>query len=144
MPKKKREEKKKYVFVTGKRKTAVARAKVEAGKGKIFINSRPLEVWGTEVLRMWIKEPLYLAPEVAAKVNIYVTAKGGGIVSQAEAIRQAIAKGLVEFSRSKELRERFLAYDRGLLVYDPRRNEPHKAKGASKRGARKHKQRSKR
>jgi len=140
----KKKEEKKYVFVTGKRKTAVARAKLEPGKGKIFINSVPIEIWGNELLRLWVKEPLYLAPEVASKVNIYVSTRGGGIVSQAEAVRQAIAKGLVEFTKDKKLREKFLAYDRNLLVYDPRRNEPHKAKGASKRGARKHRQRSKR
>ena len=138
--------KKEYVFVTGKRKTAVARAKIEKGTGKILINSIPLEVWGNEVLRLWIREPLILSGEVGKKVDVYVRAKGGGIVSQAEAIRQAIAKGLVELTKDEKLKQKFLEYDRNLLVYDPRRNEPHHAsgRGASKRGSRRHKQRSKR
>jgi small subunit ribosomal protein S9 len=55
----------------------------------------------------------------------------------------AIARGLLNFYKNKELRETFINYDRNLLVFDFRRNEPHKP-GASKRGARRHKQRSKR
>ena len=142
--KKKSKKKKEYVFVTGKRKSAVARAKVVPGSGKIYINSRPLNVWGNERLRLWIKEPILLAGDVGLKFDFDITAKGGGIVSQAEAIRMAIAKGLIEITGDKKLKEKFLQYDRGLLIYDPRRNEPHHAGGASKRGSRRHKQRSKR
>jgi len=133
-----------YVFVVGKRKTAVARAKVVKGTGRIIINSKPLEVWGTEVSRMFIKEPLILAGDWANKLDFYVNVRGGGAFGQAEAIRMAIAKGIIEFSKDEKIKQTFLEYDRNLLVYDPRRTEPHKAKGASKRGARKHKQRSKR
>jgi small subunit ribosomal protein S9 len=138
--------KKKIVFTTGKRKLAVARAKAVEGTGKIFINSRPLEIWGNEPLRLWIKEPLILAGDLANKVDIHVSVKSGGIVGQAEAARMAIARALVEFSKDEELKKRFMEYDRNLLVYDPRRNEPHHAsgKGASKRGSRRHRQRSKR
>jgi small subunit ribosomal protein S9 len=140
------EEKKKTVFVVGKRKLAVARAKVEPGSGKIKINSIPLENWGNEYLREWIKEPLILSSDLWKKVDISVNVKSGGIMGQAEAIRQAIAKGLVEFFASKELKEKFLNYDRSLLVADVRRTEPHhgSGRGASKRGSRRHKQRSKR
>ncbi len=141
--KKRTVKKKDYVFVTGKRKRAVARAKVEAGSGKIKINSMPFDLWGNEVLRLWIKEPLILAGEVANKVNIGINVKGGGIAGQAEAIRVAIARGLTLFSKDKKLREKFLKYDRNLLVYDPRRTEPHKP-SRSRKGARRHKQRSKR
>jgi small subunit ribosomal protein S9 len=135
--------KKKFAFTVGKRKKAVARAKIEAGKGKIEINSIPLEIWGNETLRLWIKEPLILAGELGKKIDITVNVKGGGLAGQAEAVRQAIARGLVEFFRSKELREKFLAYDRNLLVYDFRRTEPHKP-SRSRAGSRRHKQRSKR
>lgn len=132
-----------YVFVTGKRKRAVARAKVKAGKGKILINSTPMALWGTETLRLWIKEPLSIGEKVAHGVNITINVRGGGIVAQAEACRLAIARGLVEFSKDKKLREKFLDFDRNLLVYDSRRTEPHKP-SRSKKGARRHKQRSKR
>ena len=135
--------KKKVVFVTGKRRLAVARAKAMEGKGRIKINSKPLDVWGTDTLRLWIKEPLILAGDLGKKFDFSVNVKGGGIVGQAEAIRQAIAKALVELTKSEELKNKFIEYDRNLLVYDPRRNEPHKP-SRSKAGPRRHKQRSKR
>lgn len=140
----KKETKPKTIFTTGKRREAVARAKVISGTGKIFINRTPVDIWGNEPLRLWIKEPLILAGDTAGKVDIEVSTKSGGVVGQAEAARMAIARGLLEFSHDKKLREKFLQYDRNLLVYDPRRNEPHHAGGASKRGSRRHKQRSKR
>ncbi|MEM0333428.1 MAG: 30S ribosomal protein S9 [Candidatus Aenigmatarchaeota archaeon] len=138
--------KEKIVLEVGKRRLAVARALVKAGTGKVFINSKPLEFWGTDVLRMWIREPLILAGDSIKNIDIEVNVKGGGIVGQAEAIRQAIAKGLVSYLKDKKLKEKFMKYDRNLLVYDPRRNEPHHSsgRGASKRGSRRHKQRSKR
>ena len=135
--------KSKIVLTVGKRKTAIARARIKEGKGNIIINSKPLDVWGTEFLRMYIQEPLILAGEKAKKVDIKVNVRSGGIAGQAEAIRQAIAKGLVEFFRDKKLKEKFLDYDRNLLVYDPRRNEPHKP-SRSRKGARRRKQLSKR
>lgn len=132
-----------YAITTGKRKKAVARAKVKAGKGRVLINSKPLEFWGTDVLRLWIKEPLMIGEEVAKSVDIDVNVRSGGIVAQAEACRLAIASGLVEFSKDKNLKKKFLDFGRNLLVYDPRRTEPHKP-SRSKQGARRHKQRSKR
>lgn len=139
----KRKKKADYVFVTGKRKRAVARAKVKPGKGKISINSTPMSLWGTETLRLWMKEPLSIGEKVAHGVDIIINVRGGGIVAQAEACRLAIARGLVKFSKDKKLREKFLDFDRNLLVYDSRRTEPHKP-SRSKKGARRHKQRSKR
>lgn len=136
-------EKPKIIFTTGKRRVAVARARIKSGSGRIFINSIPIDVWGNEDLRLWVKEPLMLSNELATKVDIDVNTRSGGVVGQAEAVRMAIARGLVEFSRDKKLREKFLQYDRNLLVYDPRRNEPHKP-SRSKAGPRTHKQRSKR
>ena len=143
---KKKEKKEKIIFSVGKRDTAVAKAMVKPGSGKIEINSKPLEIWGSEQLRLWVKEPLILSDDLSKRVDIDVNVRGGGAVSQAEAVRQAIAKGLVNFSGSDALRNRFLEYNRNLLVYDPRRNEPHHSsgKGCSKRGSRRHKQRSKR
>jgi len=142
--KKKREKAKKtYSFATGKRKRAVARAKVEAGKGKITINSKPLDIWANEVLCLWVKEPLIIAGDLVKSVDITANVKGGGVSGQAEAVRVAISRGLVKFSKDKKLREKFMEYDRNLLVYDPRRTEPHKP-SRSRKGARRHKQRSKR
>jgi len=138
--------KEKIVLEVGKRRLAIARAVIKEGTGKVFINSKPLELWGTPVLRLWVKEPLILAGDLSKVVDIRVNVRSGGLVGQAEAVRQAIAKALVRYSKDKKLKQKFLEYDRNLLVYDPRRNEPHHAsgKGASKRGSRRHKQRSKR
>jgi len=143
MVKKGKREKPKIIFTIGKRKDSVARAKLVHGTGKITINSKPLEIWGNEYLRMRVMEPLILAEDLAKKINITVNVRSGGLTGQTEAVRMAIARGILDFSRSKELREKFISYNRNLLVFDFRRNEPHKP-GASKRGARRHKQRSKR
>lgn len=137
-------EKVKIIFETGKRRKAVARARVSAGSGKITLNSKPLEIWASEPLRLWVKEPVLIAGDLVNGVDIKVNMRGGGVAGQAEAARMAIAKGLVSYLRDKKLREAFLSYDRNLMVYDPRRNEPHHAGGASRRGSRRHKQRSKR
>jgi small subunit ribosomal protein S9 len=141
--KKKAVKKKDYAFESGKRKKAVARAKVEKGKGNITVNSMPLKLWGTDVLRLWIKEPLLLSGDAAKGVDITATVKGGGLAGQAEALRVAISRGIVSFSKDKKLKEKLMKHDRNLLVNDPRRTEPHKP-SRSRKGARRHKQRSKR
>lgn len=133
----------KIINVVGKRKEAKARARIKKGKGKVRINNRPIDVFNSEMLRLMLKEPLMLAGKLPEKVNIEVNVTGGGKVGQVEAARQAIAKGLVEFSGDKKLEEKFEKYDRNLLVRDPRTTEPHKPPMSSK-GSRKHKQRSKR
>jgi len=119
----------------------VARAVAKPGKGIILINDKSLEVFEPEMLRLMIKEPLILSGKVGNDLDITVNVEGGGIFGQASAIRQAIAKALVEYD--KNLKEKFLEYDRTLLIADSRRTEPHKP-SCSKRGPRRHKQRSKR
>jgi small subunit ribosomal protein S9 len=141
MEKKKKE---KRIIETGKRKLAVAKASIREGSGRVKINSEPLEFWGSDFFRMKVREPLVLSEDLAGKVNINVKVSGGGTTGQTDAVRMAIARALVSFSKDKKLKERFIQYDRNMLVFDPRRNEPHHAGGASRRGSRRHKQRSKR
>ena len=136
-----KKEKKKIIVATGKRKGAVARAKLVEGTGKVKINSQPLEYWKNDYLRMRIKEPLIIAGDVAKKVNIFVNVVGGGFSSQTDAARMSIAKALLGYSKSDDLSKKYIQYDRNLLVYDPRRNEPHKPGSSEPRA---HKQRSKR
>lgn len=136
----KKEEKKGDIF-TGKRKRAVARAWLRSGHGTVRINSEPLGLFRNEAVRMFISEPLVLAGDVLKGLDIYVNVNGGGVMGQAEAVRQAIAKVLV--SKSPNLRQRFMEYDRNMLVSDPRRTEPHKPPRSSQ-GPRRAKQRSKR
>ncbi|MDI6807131.1 MAG: 30S ribosomal protein S9 [Candidatus Aenigmarchaeota archaeon] len=146
MVKKKVVERPKLTLSIGKRKEAVARAKITPGTGKILINSRPFELFGNEFIQMRLREPLLLAEEFAKKVDIEVNVSGGGISGQVDAIRQAMARGLVGFYASEELKRKFLEYDRNLLIFDVRRCEPHhgSGRGASKRGSRRRKQKSKR
>jgi len=129
----------KIVVTSGKRKTATARAVIRPGVGRMRINKVPIEIHEPELARMKIMEPLIIAKELAKKVDIDVTAQGGGFMAQAEAARTAIARALLEFSGDEELRKAFLEYDRMLLVNDVRRKLP-KIQGG--RGARARRQTS--
>ena len=133
--------KKEVIQKVGKRKRAIARATAKLGKGNVFINKKSLDLLQPEIARLMIKEPLILGEDVAKNLDIEVNVRGGGIFGQASASRQAIAKVLVE--KDKSLKDKFLNYDRSLLIADVRRTEPHKP-SRSRKGARRHKQRSKR
>ena len=129
----------KVVVASGKRKSAVARASVRKGKGLVRINSVPVEIFEPSLARTKIMEPLTLAGDRSAKVDIEVNVQGGGVMGQATASRTAIAKGLVQFLDDKDLETMFMRYDRSLLVSDPRRKLPKTPLG---RGARKKRQKS--
>lgn len=133
--------KKTNIHSVGKRKRAIARAFAKPGSGKVYINKKLLDVIEPELIRMMISEPIILAGNTAKKLDIEVKVNGGGVWGQATAARQAIAIILVQ--NDKNLKEKFLNYDRSLLKADPRRTEPHKPSRSSA-GPRRHKQRSKR
>jgi len=131
----------KIVVATGKRKSAIARAVIRPGKGRVWINGIPIEIWPVELARAKMMEPLLLAgKKIRSLVDIEVNVKGGGYMGQADAVRMAIARGLVEFFKcegadeecirsnklSQALREIFEEYDRTMLAGDPRRPEPEK------------------
>ena len=113
----------KVVHASGKRKRAIARATLRAGKGKVRVNKIFLDFYEPKLARLKLREPLILAGDVANKVDIDVNVRGGGINGQAEASRLAIAKVLAEYAKSDKLKEKFLEYDRNLLVADVRRKE---------------------
>jgi small subunit ribosomal protein S9 len=118
----------KIVIATGKRKTSIARAVITPGEGRVWVNNTPLEVYPIEMAREKIAEPLKLVGNLASKVDIRINVRGGGVMSQAEACRIAIARGLVEyFSEIRdELKKLIKEYDRYALSGDPRRTEPEK------------------
>ena len=116
----------KNIHASGKRKSAIARATLKQGNGLIRVNSTPIEFVHPKMSRLKLREPLILAGDVANKIDIDVRVIGGGITSQAEASRLAIAKALVNFTKNDKLKEVFLNYDRNLLVADVRRKEPAK------------------
>ncbi|MGB9959578.1 MAG: 30S ribosomal protein S9 [Candidatus Bathyarchaeales archaeon] len=125
---------KKVLVVSGKRKTAVARAIVKPGMGRIRVNAVPLEIYEPEVAREKIMEPLLQAgEEVWKELDIDVKVSGGGYMGQAEAARMAIANALLKWTKSTPLREAFVEYDRTMIVGDPRRKEPKKFGGPGAR-----------
>ena len=130
---------KKVVNTSGKRKTAVARATVVKGSGKVRINRVPLEIYEPRLARLKIEEAILIAGKEAEKVDVAVSVTGGGIMGQADAIRTAVARGILEFSDGADLKDKYLAFDRTLLVNDTRVKESKKPLG---RGARKKRQKS--
>jgi small subunit ribosomal protein S9 len=126
----------KRVLSSGKRKTAIARAVIVDGRGRVRINKKPLEIYEPEMARMKIMEPLLLAGDLAKKVDISVSVRGGGVMGQAEAVRTAIGRGLLEFSGDSKLREIFSSYDKTILKGDPRRKETKKYGGKGARAKR--------
>ena len=83
--------------VTGRRKSSVARVRIDTvGTGKIEINDRPLEEYfGLGTLQFIVKQPLVLLG-LDGKVDVKVNVMGGGLTGQAGAIRHAIARALVK------------------------------------------------
>ncbi|EKM61123.1 uncharacterized protein PHACADRAFT_204276 [Phanerochaete carnosa HHB-10118-sp] len=137
----------KAVQTFGKKKTATAVAHAKEGRGLVHINGSPIDLVQPEILRFKIYEPILVAGEDAfAAVDVRVRVKGGGHTSQVYAIRQAVAKAVVAYYAkyidaysAMELKKKLVAYDRSLLIADPRRAEPKKFGG---RGARARRQKS--
>ena len=131
--KKKKKPKKKITTVSIRRKESVARAVVQEGKGLIRVNKLAISAIQNPYVREIILEPIKMAGDRVNNLNIEVLINGGGAVGQAQAARTAIARGIVAFTKDDELKGIYLAYDRFLLVPDPRRVEPKKYKGRKAR-----------
>ena len=116
---------------TGKRKTAIARVRVQSVTGQIQVNDRPLEeyfprtLWATQV-----KAPIEIT-NMTGKLDIFAKVTGGGLTGQAEAIRHGISRALLEIN--PEFRESLKK--EGFLTRDARVKERKKfgQKGARKR-----------
>ena len=109
---------------SGKKKTAIARATVSDGKGRVRINSTPVELVEPELARLKMLEPFRIAEEeLRDGVDVDVTVEGGGYAGQADAVRTAIARGLVDHTGDAELRDAYREFDRSLLVNDVRQTE---------------------
>jgi len=123
----------KLINTSGKKKTATARASLKDGKGRVRINKVPLEIYEPKLARLKIMDSVLLAGDFVKGIDIDVTVGGGGTIGQADAIRTAIAKGIVEWTGDTGLKEAYSEYDRNLLVSDHRQKEKKKFGG---RGAR--------
>lgn len=113
----------KIIHRSGKRKTAIARATLKAGKGIVKINNVLIDEYKPKLSRLKLREPLLLAGNISG-VDISISVAGGGVNSQSEAARLAAARALV--AHDKKLEKVFLNYDRNFLVADVRRKETHK------------------
>ena len=136
----------KIVNTSGKRKTAVARATLKPGKGRVRVNGGPIHIMEPELARRKALEPIKIAEAMnrLERVDISVDVRGGGQMGQVDAIRTAIARGLVKYNdgaegEDEELRDEFIRFERKMLVNAPRRKEPKHQMG---RGARKKWQKS--
>lgn len=122
---------------SGRRRTAVASAKLTPGHGEITINGRPFDdYFSTATQRTLAVQPL-LATENLKKFNIEIKTKGGGLVGQAGAVSLAISRSLITVH--PELRA--ILKPKGMLMRDPRMKE---RKKSGQPGARKRFQFSKR
>jgi len=124
------------VQATGKRKTSVARATLKKGTGLFYINNQTLKEYiQNSILNLRAREALILA-EMEGKFDVNINVFGGGQNSQVDAIRQAIAKALVEITGKDDLKKKFLAYDRSLLIADTRFKETKKPNNSHARASR--------
>ncbi len=109
----------KYTYAHGKRKTAIARVRLYSGKGIITINEREIDEYlPVKALVTTVNEPLVLTGN-KGKYDITVKVDGGGINSQADAIRHGISKALVEIDPDL----RTTLKKNGLLTRDSRTKE---------------------
>jgi small subunit ribosomal protein S9 len=109
-----------FIFALGRRKTAIARVRlIRNGKGMISVNGKTVESYfGTEELRNILKGPLGLVGQETA-VDVSASVEGGGVHSQAEAIRLGICRALVVLNPTYRKTLKKLGY----LTRDPRAKE---------------------
>jgi small subunit ribosomal protein S9 len=104
------------ISTVGRRKTAVARAFVKTGTGKVIINNRPIENYFTIAeQRNDALKPLAVTDSMG-KFDVMVNVKGGGISGQVGAVRLAIARAMVEYDENL----RPVLRKEELLTRDPR------------------------
>lgn len=97
------------------------------------VNAQPVELAEPELARLKMLEPFRIADEQRENVDISVDVRGGGTVGRADAVRTAIARGLVQHENDAELRDAYMEFDRSLLVNDVRQSESKKWGGPGAR-----------
>lgn len=119
------------IQTVGKRKSAIARATMKPGKGVLKINNMSIYDYSNELFMGKVKEVLILAgDDTVSKYDIDISVDGGGFSGQADAVRLAIGKALVE--ANPKLKEVLLRYNRNFLVADSRFKEERKPNSAGK------------
>ncbi len=104
------------INTSGRRKTAIARVYLKPGKGEIVVNKKDYkEYFPTGVLQYVVDQPFSITNN-EGKFDVYANLNGGGVKGQAEALRLAVSKALIELDA--EHRPPLKA--KGLLRRDPR------------------------
>jgi len=107
------------IWATGKRKTSVARVRLQTGTGDIVVNRRPLDTYfGRETSRMIVHQPFEVTA-TQAQFRADVKVQGGGVAAQAVAIRHGITRALLQ--ANPELRGALKKA--GFITRDPREVE---------------------
>ena len=117
----------KKITISGKRKTSIAKATITSGSGNIFINKIPYQ--NLDFFRkLSLEEPISITKRVLGNFDfdIFIVVKSGGTESQIHASRLAMARALVKFTGSDELKRAYIKYDKNLLIADTRRKEAYK------------------
>ena len=84
-----------YYYGTGRRKTSVARVRLYMESGEILVNGKPMdEVFGLDSWRDLVNEP-FKVTDTLGQVRVVAKATGGGVVSQAGALRHGISRALL-------------------------------------------------
>ena len=126
-----------YNYGTGRRKSAVARVFMKAGKGDIVVNDKPVDVFfSRETGRMVVRQQLTLT-DTLGKFDIMVNVTGGGESGQAGAVRHGITRALIDYDATFKT----VLKQAGLVTRDAREVE---RKKVGLRKARRRKQFSKR
>jgi small subunit ribosomal protein S9 len=119
------------VNTSGRRKTAVARVYLKPGNGELVVNKKDYKVYfPTGILQYMVQQPFILT-KTEGKYDVKVNLDGGGVTGQAQALRLAISKALIELNAE----HRPVLKERGLLRRDPRmveRKKPGQKKARKK------------
>ena len=110
---------KKFIYATGKRKSAIARVRITPGTGKVTINKKDLnDFYSLESLKAVVLKPFTVA-NMIEKYDVIATVKGGGYTGQAGAVRHGIARALLQVDGDF----RPVLKKAGFLTRDPRMKE---------------------
>ncbi len=107
------------IWATGKRKSSVARVRLQRGDGAVVVNDRPLaEYFGRETSRMIVNQPFEVTSTLS-QYRVDASVVGGGVSAQAVAIRHGITRALMQ--ADPELRGSLKKA--GFVTRDPREVE---------------------
>jgi len=116
---------------SGRRKTAVARIYLKEGNGTITVNGKDYKVYFPTLPLQYIVNQSFEVSELIGQYDVNVNVAGGGVKGQAEAVRLAIAKAIVELDAEKKPALRA----KGLMTRDMRmveRKKPGRKKARKK------------